>query len=200
MRRWSTPGALEPNVLPAIAHKLANAWFPSTDTASSGHVEETGRAIRRAKQEPATRIVPSKRANCPPALGGCAHQNLGAIGDPAKQQKPVLIALRHDKRFWVKRDAGDFDASHAAFERGFVAGPVLILEWPHNRGIGARRRQPMAIAGPGQRARFRRIATHAHVLFVGEAPGMQRVVLHGRREKTHVGGRRYRKMRAFPFE
>src|ERR1700730_14385272 len=70
-------------------------------TVKSGHVEETRGAVSRAKQQPATRIVvPSKRANCLPALGRRAYQNLGAIGDPAKQQKPVLIALRHDKRFW----------------------------------------------------------------------------------------------------
>src|ERR1700730_14438147 len=123
-------------------------------TVSSGHVQETRGAVSRAKQQPATRIVvPSKCANCLPALGRRAYQNLGAIGDPAKQQKPVLIALRHDKRFWVKRDTRDFGVSGAAFERGLVDRSLLFLERPNNRGIRARRRQPMAIEGPGQRAR-----------------------------------------------
>jgi hypothetical protein len=63
-------------------------------TVSSGHGEETGGAVSRAKQQPTTQFVPSKRANRPPALGRRAHQNLGAIGDPAQHQKPVLIALR----------------------------------------------------------------------------------------------------------
>src|ERR1700730_856611 len=126
-------------------------------TVRSGHVEETRGAVSRAKLQPATRIVvPSKRANCLPALGRRAYQNLGAIGDPAMQQKPVLIALRPDKRFW--------GVSGAAFERGFVDRRIFILERPNNRGIRTRRRQPMAIEGPGQGARFGRIAAHAHVL------------------------------------
>jgi hypothetical protein len=123
--------------------------FPSAETISSGHVEDAGRAIRRAEQEPAARVVAGKRANCPPALRRRAYQNLCAVGDPAQHQKPVLIALRHDKRFWVKRDAGDFGTSRAAFERGFVDRPVLVLERPNHCGIGARRRQSMAIEGPG---------------------------------------------------
>ena len=92
-------------------------------TVSSGHVEATGRAVSRAKQQPAARLVPGKRAYCPPVLGRRAYQNLCAIGDPAKQQKPVLIALRHDKRFWVKRDARDFSASGAAFKRALWYDP-----------------------------------------------------------------------------
>ncbi len=126
----------------------------------------------------AARVVPGKRANCPPALGRRTHKNFGAVGDPAKQQKPVLIALSQDKRFWVKRDARDFGVSSAAFARGLVDRPVLILERPNDRGIGSGSRQPMAIEGPGQRARFRRIAAHAHVLLVGDAPSVQRVFLH----------------------
>src|SRR5690349_6678054 len=77
---------------------------------------------------------------------------------------------------------------------------VLAVEWPEDELFGARRRQKFAVRGPRQRTHSRRIARHAHVLAVGEAPAMQHRLLHRGDDEAAVRARRNAEMRALPLE
>ena len=64
---------------------------------------------------------------------------------------------------------------------------VLGGERPEDQLLGAGRREPLAARRPGHRAHLGRIAGHAHVLGVGEAPAVQRRLLHGGDEELPSG-------------
>ena len=71
--------------------------------------------------------------------------------------------------------------------RRLAHGSVLALERPQDELVRARGREPLAAGGPFERAHARAVARHPHVLAVGEAPAMQRRLLHGRNRNCRPG-------------
>ncbi len=78
--------------------------------------------------------------------------------------------------------------------------PVFAVERPQNELLGAGGGEVVAVRGPGQRAHARRIARHAHVLAVGDAPAVQRRLLHHGDHEAAVRADGDAEMRALPFE
>ena len=101
----------------------------------------------------------------------------------------------------MKGDAAHLRRAHAAFARRLAHRPFLGTERPQDRRFGPRRRQPMAVMRPRQRARLRRVSRHAHVALVGlQAPAVQGVLLHRGDDEAPVRRPGDVEMRALPIE
>ena len=84
--------------------------------------------------------------------------------------------------------------------RGLAHGAVLGLERPQDELGRSRRRQPLAADGPIERAHACAVTRHPHVLAIGQAPAVQRRLLHGRDHEPPVRAHERGEMRAFPFQ
>ena len=77
---------------------------------------------------------------------------------------------------------------------------VLALERPQHELLRAAGGEPLAAGGPAERAHARRIAGHAHVLGVDDAPAVQRRLLHGGDQELAVRAEGDVVVRALPLQ
>ncbi len=166
----------------------------------AGKVSKPGAPASVPNSSRAPRSSQASAVIAPSSGVGVAHQDFGAVAEPAQQHQPVGVADRDHQRARMERDLGDAMRTHAAFARRLAHRPVLVLERPDDAGVGARGREPVAVVRPGQRARLAGIAGHAHVAAVGEPPAVQRVLLHRGDEEAPVRRDGDVEMRALPFQ
>jgi putative flippase GtrA len=105
-------------------------------------------------------------------------EQIGAVIDPNQHHRAVVIAGRHHRLAGM---AGhDRYPRLAPGENGWLPPhrSVLAVEWPEDELLRAGRRQEFTVRCPRQRAHPRRIARHAQVLAVGDAPAVQHRLLH----------------------
>ena len=76
--------------------------------------------------------------------------------------------------------------------------PVLAVERPQDELLEAGGGEELAVGGEAERAHARRIARHAHVLTVGDAPAVQHRLLHGGDQEFAVRAKGDAQMRALP--
>jgi hypothetical protein len=128
------------------------------------------------------------------------HRQDAGRADIGQHNQPVREAAGHHLVRRMRRDArADHAVAAGQLHRG-LAHRAAAEERPQHDRVGAAARQPLAPLRPAERFGLRRIAAHAHVLAVRQAPAMQRVLLHRRHHGVARRMHRDGDVAALPFQ